>query len=105
MTVVINAFISFRHKRSANEITEGMRLFPTECDYLLSALEPFRASQAFQVRVYDLETIGGRLRGLLHGVSESPAILIAGERHIGLVAVNDALDRIADNVMIGQSVA
>lgn len=105
MTVVINAFISFRHKRPANEIAEGMQLFPTECDYLLSALEPFRASQAFRVRVHDLETTGGRLRGLLNGVVESPAIIVAGEKHIGLVAVNDALDRIAGNVMIGRAVA
>jgi hypothetical protein len=105
VTVVINAFISFRHKRPANEIAEGMRLFPTECDYQLSALEPFRACQAFRVRVYDLGTTSGRLRGLLNGVVESPAIIVAGEKHIGLVAVNDALDRIAGNVMIGRAVA
>lgn len=71
-----------------------MRLFPTECDSLLSALEPFRASQAFRVRVYDFETPDGRLRGLLNGVSESPAVTVGRKRHVGLVAVQEALDRI-----------
>ena len=94
MTLVIEAFIRFQHKKLSNDITEGMRLFPMECDSLLSALEPFRASQAFRVRVHDFETLGGRLRGFLNGVNESPAVIVGRERHVGLVAVQKALGRI-----------
>jgi hypothetical protein len=39
-------------------------------------------------------TSGGRLRGFLIGVSESPAVIVGRERHLGLVAVQDALGRI-----------
>ena len=105
MTLVIEAFINFECKYPANENAENWRLIPTEGDLLLSALAPFRDSQYAVVKIFDLETAGGRLRGLLSGVSESPAIVIAGKRHVGLVDVNDALDRILADVMSGQPVA
>jgi hypothetical protein len=94
MTHVIKAFISFQHEKLTYDITEGLRLFPMECDSLLSALEPFRDNQAFRVRVYDLETPGGRLGGFLNGVSESPAVIVGRERHVGLVAASDALEQL-----------
>ena len=94
MTLVINAFVSFRHNKLPNDIAESMRFVPTEGDSLLSALEPFRDSHAFRVRVYDLETPGGRLRGFLNGVSESPVVIVGRERHVGLVAVTDALEQV-----------
>ena len=105
MTLVIEAFINFECKYPPNEIAVNRRLIPTEGDLLLSALAPFRDSQNTLVKIFDLQTPGGRLRGLLNGVSESPAIIIAGERHVGLVAIEDALDQILADVMIGQPVA
>jgi hypothetical protein len=102
MTLVINAFVSFRHNKLPNDIAESMRFVPTEGDSLLSALESFRDSQAFRVRVYDFETPGGRLRGLLNGVSTSPAVTIAGQRHIGLVAVTDALEQVLCDFRVRQ---
>lgn len=103
MTLVINAFISFHrssfHRNSfPNEYSESGRFIPTEADILLSALEPFRNSQMFKVRIYDLETPGGRLRGFLHGISEAPAVIIAGEQHIGLAAVGDSLNRLLNEI-------
>jgi hypothetical protein len=91
--MVINAFISFQHKKLPNDMAAGKRFIPTEGDSLLSALEPFRDVQAFRVRIYDFETPGGRLWGLLNGVSASPAVTIAGQRYVGLVAVTDALEQ------------
>ena len=97
MKQAITAFISFQPKSQRTSFpmafAETGRFFPTEADSLLSALEPFRNSQTFQVRIYDLKTPVGRLRGLLSGISESPAVIIAGERHVGLVAVSDALEK------------
>ena len=98
MKQAITAFISFQPKSQQNSFSmafaETGRFIPTEADNLLSALEPFRNSQTFQVRIYDLETPIGRLKGFLSGISESPAVIIAGERHLGLAAANDALEKI-----------
>ena len=106
--LVINAFISFHrssfHRNNyPNEIIADGRFIPTEADIVLSALEPFRNSQRFQVRVYDLETTSGRLRALLNGISESPAVIIAGERHVGMVAVNESLARLLNEMPIRQT--
>lgn len=101
MTQTITAFLNFHSKSQQNgfsvALAESERFIPTEEDGLLSALEPFRNSQAFQVKIYDLETTGGRLWGLLNGISQSPAVVIDGKRHVGLVAVNDALEQISQS--------
>jgi hypothetical protein len=104
MTLVIEAFINFECKYPPSAIAESRRLIPTEGDLLLSTLAPFRDSQTTLVKIFDLQTPGGRLRGLLNGVSESPTIIIAGERHVGLVAVNDAIDQILGAVLSEQPV-
>ena len=101
MKQAITAFISFQTKSHQDSFpivfAESGRFIPTEADSLLSALEPFRDSQTFQVKIYDLETPGGRLRGLLNGISESPAVIVGGKCHVGLAAVNDALEQILYN--------
>ena len=40
---------------------------------------------------------------LLNGISESPAVIIAGEPHIGLAAVNDSLNRLLNEIQITQT--
>ena len=95
MTLVIKAFVSFQTNKQRNHIAASRRLIPTKGDLLLSALQPFRDSEAVKVRVYDLETLDGRLMGILNSVSETPVVIIAGERHVGLEAVKQSLKRIS----------
>jgi hypothetical protein len=95
-TTEIIVFVSFRSDLASAATTHGSRqplsgladengrLIPTESDQLLSALEPFRDCPAARVRVHDLGTSGGRLRGMLNGIFETPAVIVAGERYLGL---------------------
>lgn len=96
MTEIV-AFVGFRSELAAGLVARGRlnssagpdveerRLIPTDSDLLLSDLEPFRDSQIARVRVYDLGTGGGRLRGIINGISETPAVIVDGERYSGLV--------------------
>jgi hypothetical protein len=78
---------------------EGIsELFPTESDLLLSALEPFRGSTDVRLKVFDLSTISGRLVGLLNNVREAPAVIIAGERYVGLDAAQLVLSQLQEEV-------
>jgi hypothetical protein len=68
------------------------RFIPTESDLLLSALEPFHKSETIRVKLYDFETPDGRPMDFLNSVSETPAVIIAGEYRFGLVNAKIALD-------------
>lgn len=102
-TTEIIAFIGFRSELAPGSTArdampslsiaddEEPRLIPTDSDLLLSDLEPFRDSQMARLRVYDLGTSGGRLRGLLNGISEPPAVIVDGERYQGLAQARAVL--------------
>jgi hypothetical protein len=94
VTQVIKAFISFKHNGLPKKNSDRGRLIPTESDLLLSALEPFHGSETIRVKLYDLESPDGRLMGFLNSVSETPAVIIAGEHSFGLVNAKNALERI-----------
>jgi len=94
VTQVIKAFVSFKNDIGSNKTMEMGRFIPTESDLLLSALEPFHKSETIRVKLYDLETPDGRLMGILNSVSETPAVIIAGEHSFGLVNAKNALERI-----------
>ena len=94
MMQVIKAFVSFKNNIVSNKTLEMERFIPTESDLLLSALEPFHGSETIRVKLYDLESPDGRLMGFLNSVSETPAVIIAGEHSFGLVNAKNALERV-----------
>jgi hypothetical protein len=91
--VTMNSRNHRSERKSPRTLPENKVLFPTECDLLLSALEPLLNLTDVHIRVYDLSTTRGRFHGLLNSVPEAPAVIINGERIIGWKAAQLALSQ------------
>lgn len=58
---------------------------------LLSAVQKRWRRQTLVIRVYDVSRLRGRLKAMTAGVWRTPAIVMDGEKYVGLSAASGAL--------------
>lgn len=71
------------------------RIVEPACAPLLSDLSTLPDEWAEHILIYDLGRLHGRLKAALAGIWKTPAIIVAGEKHIGLPAARRALRELA----------
>lgn len=69
------------------------RIFEPDSAALLPALEAAMQQLSGRIAVYDLNTLGGRVRGWLAGVRCAPVVRLDGQKHAGAGAAQAALRR------------
>ncbi|MGD1995203.1 MAG: hypothetical protein PVH62_00365 [Anaerolineae bacterium] len=94
---------SYRHHRMHSHCAPGLaqetlrmpgfsgRLLEQASSTLLQALSVAQGRLEGQVEVYDVGRLRGRLKALTAGVWKTPAVIVDGEKHVGLTAAKEAL--------------
>jgi hypothetical protein len=67
------------------------RIFSEESHLVLPALERAIARCGQTIRIHDTGTLRGRLKALVAGISETPAVLVEGQRFQGYEEARQAL--------------
>lgn len=70
---------------------------------LLGAVQKRWRQQTVVIQVYDVSRLRGRLKALTVGVWRTPAVVVDGEKHIGLSAAKEALHSLGTNNETGES--
>jgi hypothetical protein len=88
---------STRHKACVPELFEqqvgdlGGRSLGGQSMQLLLALDDLADVGEYNVKIIDMGTVTGRLKALHAGIRQAPAVVMDGEKHVGLDAAEAAI--------------